>query len=131
MTRRTLQLRLNPDQTPAEERAEAAEGLVLNALANSRCIWAVYNRGSVLLEPLLLFREHGALFLIASTLVRDGQGPRDPKTGTFRLSGLNDLRVTEQAIGPSAVPPSDWADGRPTRVLVAIAGLLVAQARNR
>jgi hypothetical protein len=130
VTSRTLSRRDVFQPAASDQPATDVEQLVLEALKGSVCVAATYNRGSVVLEPVLLFREHEALFLIASTIERNGQAPREPKLGTFRLSGLTDVRVTERAIGPSPILPDDWDAGRPTRTLVSIAGLIVSQMKD-
>lgn len=80
---------------------------------------ADYNRGAVILAPVVLFREHDALFLIAATVSRDGKPPREPKLGTFRLSGMTNVRRLRAAIDPALVPPDDWQAGRASREPVA------------
>ena len=55
----------------------------------------VYNNGQVRLAPHMLFSRHDELYLAASTITRDGQPPREPKLGTFKLVGLKDLTVTD------------------------------------
>ena len=71
--------------------------LVLQAIALRKCLDAVYNNGTVRLAPHLLFSRHDELYLAAVTLTRDGQPPREPKLGTFKLAGLKDLAVAEDA----------------------------------
>ena len=80
---------------------------------------ADYNRGAVILEPALLFREHDALFLIAATVSRDGRPPREPKLGIFRLSGMRNVRRLRTAIDPALVAPDGWQAAREARELVA------------
>ena len=109
---------------PGVETGAAAdpEQVVLDAIANRLCLMADYNRGAVILQPVLLFREHDAAFLIADTVSRDGKPPREPKLGTFRVSGLGNIRRLRTAIDPAVTVPVDWQGGRPTRELVASIG---------
>ena len=74
--------------------------LVLEAIALRKCLDAVYNNGTVRLAPHILFSRHDELYISAVTVSRDGQAPREPKLGTFKLVGLRDLKVTEEAFNP-------------------------------
>ena len=69
--------------------------LVLQAIALRKCLDAVYNNGRVRLAPHILFSRHEELYLAAVTITRDGQPPREPKLGTFKLAGLKDLAITD------------------------------------
>ncbi|WP_294357079.1 hypothetical protein [uncultured Sphingomonas sp.] len=68
--------------------------LVFEAIVKQQAIAASYNRGSVTLAPHIVYTKHGEIYLDALTLDRDGQPPREPKIGAFKLSGLTGLRVT-------------------------------------
>ena len=118
MTRRVLSLRPNPAAalTPAanDPHAEAGAALlpseaVASAILRRLCLRAKYNGGDVVLQPALLYREHEAIFLLAVTVSRDGKPPREPKLGTFRLSGLADLAVTSILFEPGALHLSSTA----------------------
>ena len=74
--------------------------LVFEAIALRKCLDAVYNNGSVRLAPHILFSRHDELYISAVTVSRDGQPPREPKLGTFKLVGLRDLKVTEETFHP-------------------------------
>jgi len=122
MTRRVLSLRPKSEAapTPAANDPQAETGApllpseaVAGAILRRLCLRAKYNGGEVILQPALLYREHGALFLLAVTVSRDGKPPREPKLGTFRLSGLADLGVTGLTFEPatlhlSSSPQSGW-----------------------
>jgi len=112
MTRRVLSLRPKPEVAPTpaandpqgevvtpSEANEAVAGAILRRL----CLRARYNGGEVILQPSLLYREHDAQFLLAVTVSRDGKPPREPKLGTFRLTGLADLEVTGLTFEPGAL----------------------------
>jgi hypothetical protein len=111
---RTLSLRPSFVSSP-----EGTADLVRDAIAKRVRIAADYNRGAVVVQPVLLFREHDALFLIAGTVSRDGKAPREAKLGTFRLSGLLNARRLRVPIDPDLAAPADWQAGRATRELVA------------
>jgi hypothetical protein len=111
---RTLSLRPSVIASP-EETAD----LVRDVITKRVRISADYNRGAVVLQPVLLFREHDALFLIAGIVSRDGKAPREAKLGTFRLSGLLHARRLRVPIDPDLIAPVDWQAGRASRELVA------------
>ena len=109
VTRPLLRLRSKADalpandgQLPAGENA-GAEPILKHAIVRARCLHATYNSGQVVLHPCLLYREHDALFLLAVTVLRDGKPPREPKLGTFRVSGLAELTSSPESFAPSAL----------------------------
>jgi hypothetical protein len=79
---------------------ETAASLLRRAIAGRLCVSATYNRGWVRLAPYVLYEKDGALFLDAVTLERDGQPPREPKLGAFRLSGLSAVLLTSESFEP-------------------------------
>lgn len=70
---------------------------LLEAIALRKCITARYNRGTVILAPHILYTRHDELFIDAVTIERDGQPPREAKLGTFKLSGLTELALSDQS----------------------------------
>jgi hypothetical protein len=68
--------------------------VVFEAIVKKQAIAATYNRGSVTLAPHILYTKHGEIYVDATTLERDGQPPREPKLGAFKLAGLTGLRIT-------------------------------------
>jgi hypothetical protein len=82
--RRTLTLSVSPG-------ADAGVALLRRAISAQTCVLATYNRGRVKLAPYRLYERDDALFLDAVTVERDGQAPREPKLGAFRLSGLSGI----------------------------------------
>ena len=82
--------------------------VVLEAIVKQLAIAATYNRGEVTLAPHVLYTRHGELYLDAVTLERDGKPPREVKLGTFKLAGLQPLRLTARRFTPSELfQPSD------------------------
>ena len=75
--------------------------LVFEAIALRKCLDAVYNNGSVRLAPHILFSRHDELYISAVTVSRDGQPPREPKLGTFKIDGLKDLAPATARFDPS------------------------------
>ena len=80
---------------------ETAEALLAAALRSLTCVRAVYNRNAILLAPHALFRRNGDLFVDGIVVERDGQPPREPKLGTFKLDGLKDLAPATARFDPS------------------------------
>ena len=75
--------------------------VVFEAIVKQQAIAATYNRGAVTLAPHILYTKHGEIYLDAVTIERDGQPPREPKVGAFKLSGLASLRITPRRFKPS------------------------------
>lgn len=84
----------------ARKEAEAAPvgpaPIVFEAIVRCRCITATYNRMHVVLAPHVIFMKNDALYVGAVTIERDGNPPREPKVGLFKLDGLVDLELTER-----------------------------------
>jgi hypothetical protein len=75
--------------------------LVFEAIALRKCVDAVYNRMAVTLAPHILYTRHDELYIDAVTIERDGQPPREPKLGTFKLAGLKDLALGGRVFAPN------------------------------
>jgi hypothetical protein len=58
---------------------------------------ATYNKMAVKLAPHILYTRHDEMFIDAVTLEREGSPPRELKLGVFKLAGLSDLQVVEEA----------------------------------
>jgi len=67
---------------------------LVEAIGRGLCVTAVYNRGNITLAPESLAERHGELYLRAVRIEYDGREPRQPKLGTFKLSGLSALELT-------------------------------------
>jgi hypothetical protein len=88
--------------------AMSANRIVLEAIARRRCLHATYNRAAVRLAPHILYTRHDELFVDAVTLEHDGRRPRETRLGTFKLAGLREPRVADQAFGlEPAFDPGD------------------------
>jgi len=98
---------------PANDRRDTATVspvlLLSAAILQNRCLQAAYNNGQVVLQPAALYTEHDALFLLAVAALRDGNPPREPKLGTFRVSGLKDLDLLDEAFEPTPLHQS-WVE---------------------
>ena len=102
-----------PATEPANDLREVAglglDTLLSVAILQNRCLQATYNNGRIVLQPSALYREHDALFLLAVTALRDGNPPREPKLGTFRVSGLNELDLLDETFAPAPLHQS-WVE---------------------
>ncbi|UZK66887.1 hypothetical protein [Sphingomonas sp. M1-B02] len=81
------------------ERPEAPTGptpTVLEAIVRQLCISVTYNRTRMILGPHILYTRNDALYVDASVVSREGMLPREPKLGTYKLDGLNDLKLIER-----------------------------------
>jgi hypothetical protein len=67
---------------------------VLEAIVRQRCLSATYNRTRMVLAPHILYTRNDALYVDALVVSREGMLPREPKLGTFKLDGLNELKLT-------------------------------------
>lgn len=82
--------------------ADAAETAIRTAIAKKVLISASYNKGRSMLAPHSIFTRHDELYLRAVTIERDGRAPREPKLGTFKLSGLSDVALTRRLFSAAA-----------------------------
>lgn len=69
---------------------------ILEAIVRRLCIAVTYNRQRVVLAPHILYTRHGELHVDAVALERDGKPPRELKIGTYRLSGLGNIEITDR-----------------------------------
>ena len=76
-----------------EELNEALKTLA-QAIGEGLCVKAIYNRGAITLAPESLVDKHGQLYVSAVRVEYDGRRPLQPKLGTFKLSGLTELRLS-------------------------------------
>ena len=70
--------------------------ILLEAIALRTCVEAVNNRTKMLLAPHILYTRHDELFVDGVVVERDGQPPREPKVGTFKLAGLQGIALTDR-----------------------------------
>lgn len=71
--------------------------IIFEAIALQKCLMATYNKMVVKLAPHILYTRHDEMFIDAVTIERDGRPPRELKLGTFKLAGLNEVIVTDEA----------------------------------
>jgi hypothetical protein len=107
-------------QTPTLSRmdSEAPAGpvaIILAAITQQRCVTATWNRDRVVLAPHVLYMRHGEPFLDAVTVARNNMLPREAKFGTFKVTGLGDLKLSVRPFTPSSLFEPDaerYADAK-------------------
>ena len=91
-----------------------AEAVIRTAISKKVLIAVSYNKGRSTLAPHSIFTRHDELYLRAVTVERDGRAPREPKLGTFKLSGLSEVELTRRLFSAAATfkalePPAESA----------------------
>ena len=70
---------------------------IFEAIALQKCLKVTYNKMVVTLAPHILYTRHDEMYIDAVTTDRNGTPPRELKLGTFKLAGLSDLQVLDEA----------------------------------
>ena len=73
---------------------------IFEAIVKQVAVAATYNRGEVVLAPYAIYTRGEDVYVDGVTLERDGGPPKEQKIGTFKLAGLNGLRVTPRRFTP-------------------------------
>lgn len=76
---------------------------IFEAIVRKRCVVATYNRVTMTLAPHVIYTKHGDLFIDAVAIEKDGKPPREEKIGTFKLAGLNELKLIEREFPASTL----------------------------
>jgi hypothetical protein len=95
-----MKLSLEPDPAPKPANSTPT---VLEGIVRQRCLSITYNRTRMIIGPHILYTRHGALYLDAAIVSREGMLPREEKMGTFKLDGINDLILLERPFELSAL----------------------------
>lgn len=95
-----MKLSLEPDPAPTPVNNTP---IVLEGIVRQRCLSTTYNRTRMILAPHILYTRHGALYMDAAVVSREGMLPREEKVGVFKLDGLKDLTVLEREFAISAL----------------------------
>jgi hypothetical protein len=77
-----------------------ANQILFQGIALCKCVTAVYNKMAVTLAPHILYTRHGELYLDAVTVERDGNLPRELKLGSFKVTGLTEVQISERDFEP-------------------------------
>ncbi|QJB68174.1 hypothetical protein [Parasphingorhabdus halotolerans] len=64
-------------------------------VALKKCVVATYNRTAFKLAPHIVYTRHDELYVDAVPVEKEGQPPRETKLATFKLSGLQNVRVED------------------------------------
>jgi len=91
---------------------------IFEAIVRKRCVVATYNRVTMTLAPHVIYTKHGDLFIDAIALEKDGKLPREEKIGTFKLAGLNELKLIEREFPAS--PLFHANDAKYVETLIAV-----------
>jgi hypothetical protein len=102
----------------APEQDVDAPSLFRRAIEDRICVRATYNRTAIKLAPHALYTRHGDFFVDGVVLERNGEPPREPKLGTFKLAGLTALRPTRSPFSPAEMFDRDAAKYRDEAVQV-------------
>lgn len=70
--------------------------IVLEAIVRQQCLSVTYNRKRMILAPHILYTRNEHLYVDAYIVSRENMLPREPKIGTFKLDGLNDLTLIQR-----------------------------------
>lgn len=76
------------------------QDIVAQAIAERKCLRSSYNGDQVIVAPHVLYTHHDAYFVDAMVLSRNGAAPRQYKIGVFKLTGLKNPTIDEQAFVP-------------------------------
>lgn len=76
---------------------------IFEAIVRKLCVVATYNRVTMTLAPHVIYTRHGDLFIDAVAIDREGKPPKELKIGTFKLAGLNELRLTQRSFPASSL----------------------------
>jgi len=83
---------------------------IQGAIAAKRFLEFTYNRMRMKVAPHVLYTRHGAPFIDAIPVERDGKSLLDPRLATFKLSGLEDIKVMTTSFVP--FPGFDASDAK-------------------
>ncbi|WP_066795302.1 WYL domain-containing protein [Sphingomonas soli] len=82
---------------------------MFEAVIRQLCVSVTYNRTRMILAPHILYMRGDALYTDAFIVSRENMLPREPKMGTFKIDGLNDVTLTQRPFEPSALFDPDQA----------------------
>lgn len=74
-----------------------ANRVILEAIATKYCLKAAYNGTQFLLAPHILFTRRDLVYLDAVPILKNGAPPREVKMATFKVDGMSDIALADQA----------------------------------
>jgi predicted transcriptional regulator len=89
---------------------------VMEAIARKQAVTAIYNGAVIKLAPHQIFERHEDLFLTALNLSKNWRADEERRLGQFKLAGLKDVKLLEEAIAP--LPSYDGTLPRPEDSLI-------------
>jgi hypothetical protein len=78
-----------------------ANRVILEAIATKHCLKAGYNGTTFILAPHILYTRRDLVYLDAVPLTKNGAPPREEKMATFKVDGMSDIELAEEAFEPS------------------------------
>ena len=85
---------------PVTESPQPPTRLIMEALARRIRLSGTYNGTESVMAPHVLYTRAGELYLGAVVLLRNGQPPREPKLGIFKVDGLSAVQLVDQPFAP-------------------------------
>ena len=87
----------------------SANRIILEAIATKQCLTAGYNGTTFILAPHILYTRRDLVYLDAVPLAKNGALPREVKMATFKVDGMTDIALAQEAfeISPLFEP---WQD---------------------
>jgi len=73
---------------------------MMEAIARRRIVSTRYNGDAMTLAPHQMFERHGALFVSALNLNKNWRSDEEKRLGQFKLDGLSETEVTDEAFEP-------------------------------
>ena len=70
---------------------------ILEAIATKRCLTAAYNGTAFLLAPHILYTRLDLIYLDAVPITKNGAPPREVKMATFKVDGMSDIALADDA----------------------------------
>ncbi|MGH6617744.1 hypothetical protein [Sphingomonas sp.] len=85
-----------PEHDGPEAAPQGPVPTIFEAIVRKRCIGLTYNRVSMTMAPHVIYTKHGDLFVDGVVVDREGKPPKEYKVGTFKLTGLSELALTDR-----------------------------------
>jgi hypothetical protein len=78
------------------EQPAGAMPIIFASIVKRLCITATWNRDPVVLAPHIAYLRHGEPHIDAVVVSRNNMLPRETKIGTFKVSGLGKLALSQR-----------------------------------